>query len=443
MKDVFSLTTSGAWRKLNYLCTDASQAQERRENSVQFHAIHYLSIAPYSTEDGSHYLAEVANEDALAACNLSLYRASLLFTYKHVINKDFQLAHEECCHAIGNLVAGLNRLGITTQLEGHDLTNRARGFVNSLASQAELQQARIKCKIASHLVFVLGMHRSGTSAITGMLAKAGFAAPSDQMPANIVNPKGFWESLSIVKLNEDFLDEMESHWSSSFPLPEGWSKSINARKWRTSLINIISETYGGAELPAIKDPRFCTLIRGLEPWLESRLIETSFIIPIRNPLEVYNSLMKAQGTSLYKALRLWIHSINMAEKATRNHRRTFISFDTLIQDPSNALAACLKTAKPDPCRRNTGGMHSDHEDRPEGFDQAAAFVDKSLRRQRGEITEKDFSETGSARDAKLISLADEIYQAILANMPDDESISRALDKLEPRIHQALASQQSN
>jgi hypothetical protein len=84
-------------------------------------------------------------------------------------------------------------------------------------------------------------------------------------------------------------------------------------------------------------------------------------------------------------------------------------------------------------------MHSDHEGRPEGFDQAAAFVDKSLRRQGGEITEKDYSETGSARDAKLISLADEIYQAILANMLDDASISRALDKLEPRIHQALAS----
>jgi hypothetical protein len=51
------------------------------------------------------------------------------------------------------------------------------------------------------------MHRSGTSAITGMLAQAGFAAPTDQMPANIVNPKGFWESLSIARLNEDFLEK--------------------------------------------------------------------------------------------------------------------------------------------------------------------------------------------------------------------------------------------
>jgi len=440
MMDVFSLTTSASWRELNRFCEEAGQAKENGQSRAQLHAISYLSLPPYSTENGRQHIAKVANEDDLAACNLALYRASLLFTYKHVVNKDFQRAQEECCHAISYLKTGLRLLRLTTKRDQHDPTKRARGFVNSLASQAELQQARTSHRISCRLVFVLGMHRSGTSAITGMLAKAGFAAPSDQMPANIVNPKGFWESLSIVKLNEDFLDEMESHWSSSLPLPEGWSESINARKWRTSLINIISETYGGAELPAIKDPRFCTLIPGLEPWLESKLIETSFIIPIRNPLEVYNSLMKAQGTSLYKALRLWIHSIHMAEKATRNHRRTFISFDNLIQDPSNALAACLKTAKPDPDRRNTGGMpHSDHEGRPEGFDQAAAFVDKNLRRQRGEITEKDISETGSARDAKLINLAEEIYQAILANMPDDESISRALDKLEPRIHQGLAS----
>jgi hypothetical protein len=41
------------------------------------------------------------------------------------------------------------------------------------------------------------------------------------MQANIVNPKGFWESVSINKLNEGLLQQMESHWSSSLPLPAG------------------------------------------------------------------------------------------------------------------------------------------------------------------------------------------------------------------------------
>ncbi|MCX5946876.1 MAG: hypothetical protein NTY67_01355 [Cyanobacteria bacterium] len=439
MTDIFALTTSCAWRKLNRLCAGASQAQETGENSAKFNAINYLSLAPYSTEDGNNYLAEIANEDVLAACNLSLYRASLLFTYKHVINKDFQRAHVECCQAISNLEAGLNRLGITTELEQHDLTKRARGFVYSLASQAELQQARIKSKIASHLVFVLGMHRSGTSAITGMLAQAGFAAPLDQMPANTVNPKGFWESLSIVKLNEDFLEKMESHWSSSLPLPAGWDESISAREWRTDLINTISEVFKGEELPTIKDPRFCLLIPGLEPWLESRLIDTSFIIPIRNPLEVYNSLLKAQGTDLHNALRLWIHSILTAERVTRGYGRTFISFDILIQDPTSVLEACLKMVAAAADRENTASIANyESKARHEAFDQATAFIDKSLKRQRADITEKDFSETGSTRDTILIKLASEIYRAILSHIADDESISRVLDEIAPRLVRALA-----
>jgi hypothetical protein len=439
MTDILLLTTSAAWRKLKQQCAETAQAEKSPQESAKFHAINYISLAPYSTEDASHHLAKVANENAFAACELSLYRASILFTYKHIIDKDIQRALEECHHAIAYLQQGLNRLGITTELTKSDTALRTRSFVNSLASQAELQQARIKHKIASHLVFVLGMHRSGTSAITGMLAQAGFAAPLDQMPANTVNPKGFWESLSIFELNEDFLGKMESHWISSLPLPEGWSESISAREWRTSLINVISETYAGAELPAIKDPRFCTLIPGLEPWLESRLIDTSFIIPIRNPLEVYKSLMKAHGTDLYKSLRLWIHSIQTAEKATRNHRRTFISFDSLIQDSSNALAACLKLVEPDPNLKNTLSMSSsDHKDRHEDISQAVAFIDKNLRRQWGEIIEQDLAKTGSHREARLIKLANETYNEILANMTDDERISRVLDKLEPKIHQVLA-----
>ena len=434
MTDVLLLTTSAAWRKLNNLCAVTTQVEESRQKSTVFHAIKYISLPPYSTEDASHNLAEVANKDAFAACELSIYRAYLLFAYKHVINKDFQRAHEECHHAITYLQHGLNRLGITTELKQSDAALRARCFVNSLASQAELQQARTNHRLGSHLVFVLGMHRSGTSAITGMLAHAGFSAPSDQMAANIVNPKGFWESIKINKLNEDFLEKMESHWSSSLPLPAGWSESSSAREWRTSLINIIADVYGGAELPTIKDPRFCRLIYGLEPWLESKLIEASFIITIRNPLEVYNSLQQAQGTDHEIALRLWINSIFMAEQATRGYRRKFISFDVLLQEPYNALEACLQLV----------GATTDHENvekitdfrnraRTKGFNKAVAFIDKNLKRQNSLITEDRLTLNNSKSNIdKLITIADKTFKAILINIDDDQKLSESLDDLRPQ-----------
>lgn len=433
MTDILLLTTSAAWRKLNSHCEVISQAEESQQKNTVFHAIKYISLSPYSTDDARHNLAIVANKDPYAACELSLYRASLLYTYKHVINKDFQRAHEECHHAITYLQQGLTRLGITTELSQNDAALRARCFINSLASQAELQQARLSHRLGSHLIFVLGMHRSGTSAITGMLAQAGFSAPSDQMAANIVNPKGFWESVKINKLNEDFLEKMESHWSSSLPLPAGWSESISAREWRTSLINIIAEVYEGAELPTIKDPRFCRLIYGLEPWLESRLIEASFIITIRNPLEVYNSLQQAQGTDHQIALRLWINSVFMAEQATRGYRRKFISFDVLLQDPYNALAACLQLVGTTTVHEN-GESITDLKSkvRPEDFNRAAAFIDKNLKRQNSLITDDKLTTNNKSYINKLITIAEKTYKAILVNIDDDQKISKSLDDLRPQ-----------
>jgi hypothetical protein len=437
MKDIYFLTTSASWRKLRHLCANTSKWMAAEHDSTQLHAINYISLAPYSTADASQHLAELANRDVVAACSLSLYRAGLLFTYKHVINKNFEMANEECHHAITFLRESLNRIGITTGSNQYDQTERARCFVNSLASQAELQKARQTRKIAHHLVFVLGMHRSGTSALTGMLAHAGFTAPSDLMPANGANPKGYWESLGIMSLNEDFLAEMESHWSSSLPLPAGWSESISARKWRTSLINLISEAFGGAELATIKDPRFCTLIMGLEPWFESRLIETSFFIPIRHPLEVSHSLLQANGTSLNKALRLWIKSIFMAEQATRGHRRKFINFEVLIQDPTNALETCLGLVESAADSENEGSIREYQKTaRHKAVNQAAAFIEKSLRHQQVVITKKNLTTINKISNSRLIYLAETSFQAIIDNITDDLSISKALDELWPSILEA-------
>jgi hypothetical protein len=434
MTDIFLLTTSAAWQKLNRLCTGASQWQETGQNNIQLHAINYISLSPYSTADANYHLAEVANKDIISACSLSLYRASLLFAYKHIINEDLEKANDECHNAITFLRESLERLGITTKPDRYDLRARTRCFVNSLVSQAELQQARRTNKIGRHFVFVLGMHRSGTSALTGMLVQAGFTAPSDLMPASIANPKGYWESLGILGINEAFLEEMESHWSSSLPLPAGWSESISARKWRTSLINLISEVFGGAQLAMIKDPRFCTLIMGLEPWFESRLINTSFIIPIRHPLEVANSLLKAEGTSLYKSLRLWIKSIFMTEQATRGFKRKFISFDELIQNPTNALETCLLLVESAADPESKVRMVDDQNGiRPEINHQATTFIDKRLKRQQPILTDEYLHKVSNSGNDRLIQLADLVFHAILANITDDSSIAKSLDNLWPEV----------
>jgi len=430
VKDIFFLTTSAAWRKLYHIRTETYTAQNKSHNKTRNNIVHYLSLAPYATESGRQQLAEIAAEDKIAAYGLALYRTSLLLSYKHIINKDFLQAHEECSHAVNYLLESLNRLAITTDMGKNELGARARCFVNCLASQADLQEARRENKIASHLVFILGMHRSGTSALTGMLAKAGFAVPSDLMPATNSNPKGYWESVGIMRVNEDFLAGMESHWTSSLQLPAGWSQSINSRIWRASLLNIIYNSFGGAELPVIKDPRFCTLVTGLEPWLESGLIESIILMPIRHPLEVANSLREAERIDLNKALRLWIKSVFTTEEATRGYKRKFIIFDDLIQKPNKVLETCLQLVA-HKANRETIKSIKNYRDigQQDALSQATAFIDKRLKRQQAIVSEKEDLKAHYMYTTKLINLAEALYRAIVENTIDDREMSSAIEKL--------------
>ncbi len=60
--------------------------------------------------------------------------------------------------------------------------------------------------------FILGMHRSGTSALGGTLNLMGLEFGSNLMIANDGNPKGYFENNFICKLNEKILLEAKSVW---------------------------------------------------------------------------------------------------------------------------------------------------------------------------------------------------------------------------------------
>ena len=61
-------------------------------------------------------------------------------------------------------------------------------------------------------IVVLGMHRSGTSAITGALEKIGVTLPQELWPAQGDNPKGFFEGRKVIEINEKFLAKNGSNY---------------------------------------------------------------------------------------------------------------------------------------------------------------------------------------------------------------------------------------
>ena len=61
-------------------------------------------------------------------------------------------------------------------------------------------------------ILILGMHRSGTSALSGVLSMLDVYLGTNNMPGDKHNQKGYFENNNIVPLNEKLLKSIDSKW---------------------------------------------------------------------------------------------------------------------------------------------------------------------------------------------------------------------------------------
>ena len=74
-------------------------------------------------------------------------------------------------------------------------------------------------------IIILGMHRSGTSAVTRICNLLGADLGSKLLKAiKGNNDKGFFEHRDVVDVNDKILYEMDSSWLCPFPLENNWWK---------------------------------------------------------------------------------------------------------------------------------------------------------------------------------------------------------------------------
>lgn len=181
-------------------------------------------------------------------------------------------------------------------------------------------------------IVVLGMHRSGTSAMARILSLTGAALPRNVMPSDPGNPKGHWEPERVVTLHDEMLADASSAWQDVSRFPPSWYRSAAESKRRKQMVELLREEYGGSPLFVLKDPRMCRLVPF---WLGvfAELDATpSFVLVVRNPLEVASSLKQRDGLSMSHGLLLWLRHVIDAERDTRGHPRAFISYARLLGD---------------------------------------------------------------------------------------------------------------
>jgi len=183
------------------------------------------------------------------------------------------------------------------------------------------------------VLVVLGMHRSGTSAVTRLLNLLGADLPGDLMPAlPEINETGFWESEEIADLDDSILASAGSSWDDLSAFPESWYRSPTAEVYRQRAVEILEREFSYTPLFVLKDPRFCRLMPFWFSVFESFGAEPSFVIISRHPLEVADSLKRRDGFPLAKSLILWLRHLLEAERQTRSSARSFITYNQLLRD---------------------------------------------------------------------------------------------------------------
>lgn len=181
-------------------------------------------------------------------------------------------------------------------------------------------------------VLVLGMHRSGTSALARLTNFLGAALPRHLIPADQRNPRGYWESKPLVDLHDQLLGAIDSSWDDWRAPPARWKESDGASRMAGTIRLTIDEEYGNAPMFVLKDPRICRTLPYWMSILEKSGVRSAPLIIVRNPLEVAESLRERDGISFEKAMLLWLRHNLDAEYETRHLQRNIVTFDALLED---------------------------------------------------------------------------------------------------------------
>lgn len=220
-----------------------------------------------------------------------------------------------------------------------------------------------------HAILVLGMHRSGTSALARTLALCGAGLPATLFPAVPGdNDAGYWESSEVIDFHQRLLWHLGTGMLDPTLPPEGWLATPIGRWALDEAIAIASREWGRHPAWVVKEPRMCRL---LPLWLEAlrRLDRAAVAVHcLREPAEVAASLARRDGMERDRAELLWLQHVAAAERETRGLPRVFVRYDDLLADWRRVVERVATLLPEGALRPDAASIE--------------AFLDPGLRRQR-------------------------------------------------------------
>lgn len=211
--------------------------------------------------------------------------------------------------------------------------------INQMDTNSQKQKAS-----KPEIILVLGMHRTGTSAITNLISSLDYDAGDNLMPADSDNKKGYWEDLDIYNLNNEILSFLFLTWEKREALNYRkinilgdivWEKFSNRAK------SIVNKKLNLSDKIIIKDPRFSILLPFWKIIFKQLHVNTKYVISLRNPFDVAQSLKKRNGFPIEKSIQLWSYYYNCCITDIPNSSLV-LNFEELSNDDEGIKKKIIK-----------------------------------------------------------------------------------------------------
>ena len=189
------------------------------------------------------------------------------------------------------------------------------------------------------IIVVLGMHRSGTSAIARGVKALGVNLGTRLMPpASGNNDRGFWEDIDISRLNRRALAALGCDWDSIRWIVPSDFASRKLEQLQLKARALLESKFTGLEQFGFKDPRMSRLLPLWQAVFGQLALQDQYVIALRNPLSVERSLAARDGLNATHAQMLWLDHVVPLLRDTQHCSRLFVDYDLVLEHPEREIA---------------------------------------------------------------------------------------------------------